>query len=225
MARTRRTTGQEADRTVVVHGEGIRVDRGRGELPIDEVRSRFGGLDPLAVLAGVATALGTLVVLSALLGAVGVAGGGQVDREALSIAGLVAGVLALGLSLLFGGYVAGRVARYSGLLNGLLTAAAFVILTAVLSALAASAGGERYGLPEWLDRDTATTAAVITALTALVVCLLAGALGGRLGGRWHRQVDQTLLGTRDGGLGPYPAEPTAGGAADQRSSERKGARR
>lgn len=230
MARDRQPSSsrtKEDDRTVVVHGQDIRVDRAKGELPLAEVRSRFGGLDPMAVLAGFASALGALVVLSALLGAAGVAGGGQVDRETLSVAGLVAGVVALGLALLLGGYVAGRVARYSGLLNGLVTAAVFVVVTAALSALAASEGADRYGLPEWIDRDTATAAAVITALVALAVALAAGALGGRLGGRWHRQVDDTLLGTREGGL--TPAAPQTVAPSDEghrnRKTRRKGSRR
>lgn len=121
----------------------------------------------------------------------------------------MAGVVALGLSLLLGGYVAGRVARYSGLLNGLVAAVVLVLLTAALSALAASAGTDRYGLPEWVDRDTATTAAVVAGTAAVLVALLGGALGGRLGGRWHRKVDDTLLGTREGGLAPYPGETVA----------------
>lgn len=212
---------------VVVHGDDVRVDRPRGELPHAEARSRFGGVDPLAVLAGVTSALGALVVLSALLGAAGIAGGGQVDRETLSVVGLVAGVAALGLSLLLGGYVAGRAARYSGLLNGLLSAVVFVVLTAALSAVSAGAGAERYSLPEWLDRDTATTAALVTGVAALVVALLAGSVGGRLGGRWHRQVDDTLLGTRDGGLVPYPGEtvvPQAKGYRDRKASARRDAK-
>ena len=198
---------------VVVHGKDVRVDRAHTELPSAEVRSRFGGVDPVAVLAGLAAALGTLLALSTLLGALGVEGGGQVDRQALSVVGVVAGLLALGLSLLFGGYVAGRVARYSGLLNGLLTGIAFVVVTALLSALAATfADDAQLGLPQWLDRDTATTAAIVTGLLALALALGAAALGGRLGSRWHRRVDETLLGTRPGGLATYPSEtvrPTA----------------
>ena len=227
-APTRATTGRDIP-SVVVHGQDVRVDRASSELPLAEVRSRFGGIDPWAVAAGLAAALGTLVVLSTLLAAAGVAGGGQVDRESLSIAGLVAGVLAIGLALLFGGYVAGRVARYSGLRNGLLTAVAFILVTAVLSALAARAGEEaQLGLPQWLDRGDATTAALVTALAALAVALGAGALGGHLGSRWHRQVDATLLGTRPGGLTPYPAEtvrPTEAAASPSRTSKRsKGSR-
>jgi hypothetical protein len=216
----------DSERTVEVHGQDVRVGRPSGGLPHAEVRARFGGFDPLAVLAGFTAALGSLVVLGAVLGVAGVAGGGQVDRETLSIAGLVAGVVALGLSLLFGGYVAGRVARYSGLLNALVTAVLFVVVAAALSALAAREGVARYGLPEWLDRETATTAALVSGLVAVAVAvaLLAGALGGRIGGRWHRQVDDTLLGTREGGLTPYPGEtvvPEPGGYRDRKKAARR----
>ena len=216
--------------SVVVHGQDVRVDRAAGELPLAEVTSRFGGLDPWAVLAGLAAAIGTLVVLSTLLAAAGVAGGGQVDRESLSVAGLVSGVLAIGLSLLFGGYVAGRVARYSGLRNGLVTAVLFVLATAALAALAAEAGEQaQLGLPQWIDRDDATTAALITGLVALAVALGAGCLGGHLGSRWHRKVDRTLLGTRDGALAPYPTEtvrPTdAAVPVSGKGAKKKGARR
>jgi hypothetical protein len=207
------TTGRPDVPSVVVHGEAVRVDRAHHDLPVAEVRSRFGGLDAMAVLAGLTSALGALLVLSTLLARLGVEGGGQVDRETLSVAGLVAGLLALGLSLLLGGYVAGRVARYSGVRNGLLTGLAFLLVTAGLSALAASAAdgdAAQVGLPDWLDRDTATTAAIVTALVALALVLGASALGGRLGAGWHRKVDDTLLGTRAGGLTPYPAETLRG---------------
>lgn len=201
------TTGAPGVQSVVVHGEDVRVDRASHDLPLAEVRSRFGGLDGWALLAGLAAALGTLLALSTLLTAIGVEGGGQVDRETLSVVGLVAGLLALGVSLLFGGYVAGRVARYSGVRNGLLTGVAFIAVTVLLTALAAAAGDDvRLGLPTWLDRETATTAAVVSGLLALAITLGAAALGGRFGAGWHRRVDATLLGTREGALAPYAAE-------------------
>ena len=205
MAKTEQ--GRHAE-TVVVHGEDVRVDRMTSEVPLAEVRSRFGGVDGWALVAGLTAALGALVVLSTLLAAAGVAGGGQVDRETLSIAGLIAGVVALGLALLLGGYIAGRVARYSGVRNGLLVGVLFVLVTAALSALAARAGAEAdLSLPQWLDRDTATTAALVTGATALVVALAASTLGGLLGGRWHRKVDSALLNTRPSGLtSPYPGD-------------------
>jgi hypothetical protein len=209
---------------VVVHGEGVRVDRANAEIPLAEVRSRFGGVDPVAVLAGVAAALGTLLVLSSLLSAAGAGGYGQVDQKALSIAAVIGSLVALVLSLLFGGYVAGRTGRYAGVRNGLLTGLVFLLLTAGLTALAASTdAADRLRLPGWLDRGDARTAALVTSLVAAALVLGAAALGGWLGARWHRGVDDVLVGTRAGGITPYVTEGSVGtgtavptaGAADR----------
>jgi hypothetical protein len=40
----------------------------------------------------------------------------------------------------------------------------------------------------------------VAALVGLTVSLLAGSSGGRLGARWHRDVDDVLLGTRPGSV-------------------------
>lgn len=193
---------------VVVHGQGVRVDRVDTELPRAEARARFGGVDPMAVLAGTGAAVGGLVVLSALAGAVGRIGYAQgAGEQALSVAGLVAGLAVLGLSLLFGGWVAGRVARYEGKRNGLLTGLAVVVLCAVLAALASSSDSVRdLQLPTWLDADALTVAALASAVTGLIVALGSATLGGALGARYHRRVDDALLNTRAGGIAPYPTE-------------------
>ncbi len=147
-------------------------------------------------------------MLSSLVGAVGRIGYAQgTGRDELSVAGLVAGLVVLGLSLLFGGYVAGRVARYEGKRNGLLTGILFVLLTAALAAAAASSDSVRdLEVPRWLDRDTLTVAALASAVTGLIVALGASTFGGHLGARYHRRVDDVLLNTRAGGLAPYPTE-------------------
>ncbi len=205
------SAGQGPVEKVVVHGEGVRVDRANAEIPLAEVRSRFGGVAVLAVLAGVAAALGTLLVLSSLLSAAGAGGYGQVDQKSLSIAAVVGSLVALALSLLFGGYVAGRVGRYAGVRNGLLTGLLFLLLTAGLTALAASTdAADRLRLPGWLDQGDARTAALVTSLIAAALVLGAAALGGWLGARWHRNVDDVLVGTRAGALTPYVTEGSAG---------------
>lgn len=194
--------------TVVVHGQGVRVDRVQTELPRVEARSRFGGVDPMAILAGTLAALGALAVLSALVGAVGRIGylQGTGEKE-LSVGALAAGLVVLGLSLLFGGYVAGRVARYEGKRNGLLNGLAFVVLSALLAAAASSSNKVRdLQLPAWLDSDTFTVAALASAVTGLIVALGAATLGGALGARYHRRVDDALLNTRAGGITPYLTE-------------------
>ncbi|MCW2665392.1 MAG: conserved rane protein of unknown function [Frankiales bacterium] len=200
--------------TVVVHGDGVRVDRVHTELPRAEARSRFGGVDPLAVLAGTTAAIGTLAVLSSLAGALGRVGYTQgVGEQELSTAALAAGLVILGLSLLWGGWVTGRVARYEGKRNGFLTGLLFVLLSAALAAAASASDDVRnLELPSWLDTDTLTVAAIASAVTGLIVALGAATLGGRIGAGWHRKVDDALLGTRAGGVAPYPTSGPLGGA-------------
>lgn len=196
---------------VVVHGQGVRVDRVDTELPRIEARSRFGGVDPTAILAGTMAAIGTLLLLSSLAGALGRIGYEQgTGRDELSTAGLVAGLVVLGLSLLFGGYVAGRVARYEGKRNGLLTGVLFALLSALVAGLASQSDRVRdLDLPRFLDTGTLTVAAIASAVTALIVTLGAATLGGRFGAAYHRRVDDALLNTRAGGLAPYPTEGDA----------------
>lgn len=202
--------------SVVVHGEGVRVDRVDTELPRVEARSRFGGVDPMGILAGTMAALGTLALLSSLAGALGRIGYEQgAGDDQLSTAGIVAGLLVLGLSLLFGGYVAGRVARYEGKRNGLLTGMAFVALCALLAALASSIDRLRdLALPRFLDAGDLSVAALASAVTALLVALCAAVLGGRFGAAYHRRVDDALLSTRAGGLTPYPTDTDTGTTSD-----------
>jgi hypothetical protein len=198
--------------TVVVHGDDIRVERAATELPLTEARARFGGLDVPAVLGGALAGLGCLVLLSGLLAAAGTVGyqQGLHDRNALSLAGLGGGLLVLLLTGLLGGWVAGRMARYDGARNGLLTAVLLVLVTAGLGALGAAAGSRvdiatRANLPTWVTGGANSLRALVTGLIALALVLLGGLLGGRLGARWHRRVDETVAGTRVGGLTPYPS--------------------
>ena len=166
----------------------------------------------MAILAGTMAAIGTLLLLSSLAGALGRIGYEQgTGDEQLSSAGLVAGLIVLGLSLLFGGYVAGRVARYEGKRNGLLTGVLFAVLSALVAGLASQSDRVRdLELPRFIDTDTLTVAALASAVTALIVALGAATLGGRFGAAYHRRVDDALLGTRAGGLAPYPTETTTG---------------
>lgn len=196
--------------TVVVHGEGVRVDRIDTELPRVEARTRFGGVDPMAVLGGTVAAVGSLVVLSALAGAVGRIGYEQgTGADQLPVAGLVAGLVVLALSLLLGGHVAGRVARYEGKRNGLLAGLVFVGLTALLAGAASASDRVRdLQLPRWLDAGSLTVAALASAVTGLIVVLGAATIGGALGARYHRRVDDVLLNTRAGGLPDHPLETT-----------------
>lgn len=195
---TRPSHGRTARDSVVVHGSDVRVDRANFDLPVAEARSRYGGIDVPAILGGALAGLGAAVLLGAIASALG-REVGQGDAERLAVGGLVAALVLLALSALVGGWVAGRSARFDGARNGLLAGVLLALLLALLGAAGAYAAADG-GLPVSLDSDRLTATALVAALAGLVVCLLAGALGGRLGARWHRDVDDVIVGTRTGAV-------------------------
>lgn len=206
---TSRPVGQSPLETVVVHGSDIRVERAHAELPLAEARSRYGGVDVPAILAGALAGLGTTALLAALLTAAGsqVARIGGVGDDELALGGLVTAVLVLAVSGLVGGWVAGRVARYDGVRNGLLTGVVLLLLLAALGAAGGYAATETTDLPVIdVDRDTMTTAALIGAVVAVAAAMATSAFGGRLGARWHRAVDDLVVGTRPGAVKHSDAE-------------------
>jgi hypothetical protein len=103
------------------------------------------------------------------------------------------------MSALLGGYVAGRMARFDGAPNGLLAGLLMALLLALMGATGAYSAAES-GLPVSLDSDRLTTAALLAFGAALLVSGLTGLLGGRLGARWHRAVDDVVVGTRPGAV-------------------------
>ena len=156
-----------------------------------------------ATIGGALAALGTLVLLSSLLGAAIGAIGYQtgVDGQDLSVGGLNGGLVVLFLACLVGGWVAGRIARRRGGLHGLVAVLWLVLLAAVLAVLTAVAGDEydvreRVGLPDWFSKDALGAAAIITGLVALALMLLGGWLGGRLGERHHAAAPVQVVETR-----------------------------
>lgn len=174
--------------------------------------------DVPATIAGALAALGTLVLLSSLVGAaVGTIGyQTDVENQDLSIGGLVAGLVVLLLACLVGGWVAGRIARHKGGLHGLVSVLWLVLLAAALAALAAVAGDEydvteRVGLPSWFSSDALGAVAIGTGLLALALALLGGWLGGRLGERKEHQSGVAVVQTRHavherpGGIGSRSA--------------------
>jgi hypothetical protein len=188
---------------------GVHVTANAGDVGVDEVRSRFGGVDVPATVAGALAALGTAALLAGILAGAGTYGyqlGRDNVTEELTVGGLAGGLVTLFIAFLVGGWVAGRVARYDGGRNGVLTVLWFVLLAAAAAAIAAVAGKEydafrNVNLPQWFDRDALTGAAIATGLLALAVMLLAGWIGGRLGERYHRRADSLLVRTRPGGVG------------------------
>lgn len=201
--RTRRAADQSrptipppADEQVV-----YRADADRAAV----VGAQRPGFDILATIAGALAALGTFVLLSAIVGAIVGSIGYQrgVDGDDLGIGGLIAGLVVLFIACLVGGWVAGRLARRRGGLHGLVAALWLVVLAAVIAALAAVFGDDldvrdQVGLPDWFNSDALGTTAIITGIIALALMLLGGWLGGRLGEK-HQQTDRVeLVGHRAG---------------------------
>ena len=192
-----RPIGRSTVETVVVRGSDVSVTRAHSEVPLGEARSRYGGVDVPAVLGGALAGLGTAAVLGSLASAIGLSVG-QGDAEVLAYAGLATALVLLALSALLGGWVAGRCARFDGARNGLLAGLLLALLLALMGAAGAYTAADG-GLPVSLDGDL-TTPALLAAVLGLVVAALAGLLGGRLGVRWHRDVDDVLVGTRAGAV-------------------------
>ena len=173
---------------------------------LTEVRRRFGGVDLPAALAGLVAAIGSMVLLGGIAGAVGRVGYAYGAREEdLTVGGFVTGVVVLLVSFLVGGWVAGRMARYDGARNGLVTALLFLALAAGLAALGTWAGNEYdvfddVDLPQWFRSGDYTGQAIASAAVAIAVAVVAAWFGGRAGERYHRRADETIVATRDGGI-------------------------
>ena len=178
-----------------MHGSEISVERAHSELPLAEARSRFGGVDVPAILGGALAGLGVAGLLVGLAGAIGV-GLEQPDAGTLAYASAAAGVVVVALAALAAGWVAGRAARFDGARNGLL---AGLLMSLVLMGTAGAYSATDVGLTVSMEGDRLPIA-IVAAVAALVVSGLTGALGGRLGTRWHRDVDDVLVGTRPGSV-------------------------
>lgn len=177
------------------------------ETNLASVKERFGGIDTPAALGGMFAMLGTLIFLSALIGAG--AGGLSYDLNAFDVDGNmreieVVGVVVAGLVVLVsafvGGWVAARMARFEGAVNGLGSAIWLLVFVAVFAALGVFIGQEfnafqRAGLPDWftqLSADDVTAEAIIGALVGVVLLLVGAATGGAIGDGYNRKVDSAL---------------------------------
>lgn len=189
------------------------------ETRMGSVRERFGGVDTPAALMGMFTALGVLVLLSALIAA----GGGGLEyqlnafdvegnAQELGIVGVVLAVLVVLASFFVGGIAAGRMARFDGGINGLAAATWALFLIAVFAALGAFVGAEynafqQAGLPDWfsqlrLSSDEVALIGIIAAVVSVAAMFLGAYLGGKVGEAYHRRVDAALA---DSGPATVPA--------------------
>ena len=169
---------------------------------VREARTRFGGLDLPAALAGMLAAVG----LTALLGtATAVVEAVRHDQGAhtssLWVAGWITGAAVLVVALVVGGWVAGRIARYDGMGNAWLSGLLFALVVG-------GAGGaghwadDRWGwlksvsAPGWVASPSRVTGIAVT-VTGIAAVLVAAGLGGALGARYHRRADALIATTQN----------------------------
>ncbi|GAA4960894.1 hypothetical protein [Kineococcus glutinatus] len=191
-----------------------------GRLGLDRVsvvnreKEQFGGVKVGSAFFGWLTATGTAVLLTALLTGAGAAVGAATDTDAATAAdgagdniatvglfGAIALLVVLFVAYFAGGYVAGRMARFNGAKQGVavwLWAVVIAVVVAVVTAVA----GSRFDLLGRLGSfptlpvsgQDLSTAAIVTAVVAVLVALAGAVLGGLTGMRFHRRVDRAGLG-------------------------------
>ena len=163
---------------------------------------RFGGFDWWPDFIGWAVAIFfTLLfagIAAAIVGSVGYqmdapVSGSDPTSQKLGIGGVVGGLVAVFLGYLVGGYTAGRMARFDGVKNGIGVVLWTVIMAAGLGLLG-TVLGNRFDLMQRLrldiDRQTLTTAGVVSLAVTLIVMLAGAMLGGKLGAGYHRTIDR-----------------------------------
>jgi hypothetical protein len=176
------------------------------ETGLEAARSRFGGFDFPASLAGMLVALASTLILaglaSAVVGALAFQTGVTLNEEEISLGALITAGAVIFLSFLFGGWAAGRMARYNGALNGFMVAVWFLVLLVVLAVLGAVAGDvynlfgdlqvAKASLPNWFSADDVTTGAIISSVAFALLMGIGAVLGGIWGTRMHRKADREI---------------------------------
>jgi hypothetical protein len=167
-------------------------------------RDEFGGINWGASFFGWLVAVGTAVLLTALLAAAGAAVGltatteseATSNAEEIGLGGGIALVVVLMIAYYAGGYVAGRMSRFDGGRQGVGTWAIGLVVTVAL-ALAAVVLGDQYNVLERLNlpalpvgEQTLATGGVIALAAIVLGSLLAAMLGGKVGERYHKRVDR-----------------------------------
>lgn len=190
----------------VTETEPLRVPEADDRSGLEAAKSRFGGFDFPASIAGMMVALASTLVLaglaSAAVGALAFQTGVTLNEEEISLGALITAGVVIFLAFLFGGWAAGRMARYNGALNGFMVAVWFLVLLAVLAVLGVVAGDAynlfgdlqvaKASLPNWFSADEATTGAIISSIAFALVMVLGAILGGVWGTRMHRKADREI---------------------------------
>ncbi len=204
------TRGRDTAVVTTHHQPVDAVDEG-DRAGLDAARSRYGGLDVPASLAGTLVALAMLLLLAGLASAAfGVLAfntettdlAGNVEE--LTLGALIAAGVVIFLAFVIGGWSAGRMSRYNGALNGSMVAVWFVVLMVILAILGVVAGDTynlfdnlrvaEASLPNWFSTDDVTTGALVSSVAFAGVMIIGAILGGIWGTRLHRKADRTIVG-------------------------------
>jgi hypothetical protein len=161
-----------------------------------------GGFSLGAILTGVAVAVGTILLVAALIGGIVAAAGSQDGVAAEEVTRLGWGaaiglIIAQFLAYLWGGYTSGRMARGLGWLNGLMVPIVAVLLAVLIGVLIRAMGADTgvnvpYGgreVPVGVDIDRFRAIGIVAAIGSLAAMLLGGIFGGMLGARWHDKLE------------------------------------
>ncbi|QKJ19729.1 hypothetical protein [Microbacterium hominis] len=181
---------------------------------LEREHERFAGFQFGAAFFGWLAAMGAVVLLTALVAAIGTMLGvnapeaiddaAQAAGDNLGVAtviGAIAVAIVLFVGYFAGGYVAGRMARFSGFKQGL-AVWLWAIVIAVIVAVITTIAGSQWDILSSLDSfpripvtaETATLTGILTAIGAALITLIAAVLGGLAGMRYHRRVDRVGLG-------------------------------
>ena len=177
-------------------------------------KERFGGIKLGAAFFGWLTAIGTVVLLTAVVGAPGLRWESAPERPSKRQRMPRPRMLRRSASwapspslwccssrISAGGYVAGRMARFSGALQGL-AVWLWGIIVAVVVAVVTLIAGSQWDILATLDGfpripvtpETTTMTGILTAVVAAAIALAGAVLGGMAGMRYHRKVDRVGLG-------------------------------
>jgi hypothetical protein len=177
---------------------------------VDRQREQFGGVKIGSAFFGWLTAVGTAVLLTAVIAAAGAALGlgvledpeAAVDEatqnaETIGWIGAIALLIILFVAYWCGGYVAGRMARFNGVRQGIavwLWAVVIAIVVALISFVAGAQFDILLDLNSFpripVSEGDLTVAGIITAIVVALASLGGAILGGISGTNYHRRVDR-----------------------------------
>lgn len=185
-----------------------------GRPMLERQRVAYGGTRLGAGLFGWLAAVGTFVVIAAIVDAVTLATGGTMASNirtafdasrTTSVApvawsGAIALLILVFVSFLAGGYVAGRMARFNGIRQGLVVWV-WGAVAAVVASLIVESTSTTYAVLYRFDlfprlhvgSINGTGGEIVTAIVLAAAGLVGALIGGLAGMAYHRRVDRTEL--------------------------------